>query len=241
MNIKHKLSALLCAILPASFAHADNTKINANGTIVELCAAAQTELKQNTATLQFSFESRNSDKRQAADEVNRLVDAGIKKIKAEYPSAKVITGGYNTYQYYDDKGKAQGWQATQSFSIETKNLTDVEPMTAALQTLGLSFNGVSFGLTREETERAQSQLYKTAFDDAQQRLKWMAQGMGKTGTWQIVKIDATNGNSCGGNMAVPMMAGFARAKAMDAEVSRPSLESGTQNVQLNLWIQARIK
>ncbi|GHA67647.1 hypothetical protein GCM10009007_05400 [Formosimonas limnophila] len=241
--MKYKLSALLCALLPASFAHA-NTKVDAsvNATVVELCAAAQITLKEDTATLQFSYEAKNADKRLTADKVNSTVAEAIKAIKTDYPSAKVITGGYSTYEDYDQKGKVIGWRAMQSFSIETKRLTDVPALTAALQTLDMSFNGVNYGLTSEETKRAQSQLYKTAFDDAQQRLKWMAQGMGKNGTWQIVKIDATNGNSCGGNMAVPMLAQVRTKGGFEAtDVVQPNLDSGTQNVQLNLWIQARIK
>lgn len=240
--LKNCLLALPFAGLFVTYAHAQAAPVNQNGTLVEMCASAQQEVEQDAAQASISYKIDNTDKRIAADAVNKKMTALINDIKAQYPSIEFGSQNYNTYQQYTPQGKSKTWTVEQSFSIATKKPKDMPAVVAMAQTAGVELNGLSAYLTPEATRLNQEKLYGQAFADVTLRLNAITKAMGRDSSWQIVHIDTTGQHGCGnGGGYVPMMRSMAAKSADAMEVSQPTLEQGKQTVQLSLWVAAKLK
>lgn len=218
------------------------SNINQTGTLVEMCASAQQEVEQDAANVQISYKAENRDKRIAADEVNKRMNAVIAQIKSDFPKVRIENQNYNTYQQYTPKGASKDWTVEQSFSLLSKNPKEVPSMVSLIQEAGVTVNGMNAYLTPEAAREAQEKLYNEAFDDVKLRLNAIAGAMGKNIAWDIVHVDTTGQRGCGGGgQYQPMMASRAMMKDAAVEVAPPTFEAGKQMVQLSVWVAAKFK
>ena len=216
--------------------------INQSGTLVELCAAAQQDVMQDAANVQVSYKAENRDKRIAADDVNKKMTSVIALIKAQYPKIEITNQNYNTYQNYNQKGQSKDWIVHQSFTLESKNPTEVPSLVSMLQEAGVTINGMNSYVSPATAKAAQQKLYAQAFDDVNLRLRAMSDAMGKPNAWRIVHIDTTGARGCGGGVSAMYARAPMLAKSAEAvDVAEPTLEISRDTIQLSLWIAAKMK
>lgn len=222
--------------------HAEVLPINQSGTLIEMCASAQQDVEQDAAQASIHYKVENSDKRLAADAVNKKMTALINLIKVQYPSIEFSNQSYNTYQQYTPQGQTKNWTVDQSFNIITKQPKDMTAVVAMAQTAGVELNGLNAYLSPEAARSNQEKLYGQAFADVTLRLNAITKAMGRDSAWQILHVDTTGQHGCGNGGGYVSMKMARSSMAIESlKVAEPTLEQGKESVQLNVWVAAKLK
>ena len=235
-----------------------------SGAVISMCAQGQETIEPDMANLSFSLVSKASDKIEAANKANKMQGEASRFVKSRDLEAKIVNQGYQTTQTYDRNNKPNGWQVSQNFVVKTKTLTDLDDMTAKLQGLGLVFEGINFSITKEKIDSLQDGLYKKAFANLQNRMDIITSGV-RAKKWEVVSLDMMSNRPCNeaavqaANVAVSQVNaamdygrfGYKGTEILgsgnfvdlkrDKSIAAPTFDAAEQTLQLNLWIQARIK
>jgi predicted secreted protein len=91
----------------------------------------------------------------------------------------VRTGNFSLYPRYGRDGKPIGWQGTAELILEGRDFARISSAAGKIQTLTVSH--VSFGLSREQRTRVESDAQGIAIEHFKVRASDIARGFGFTG------------------------------------------------------------
>lgn len=202
-----------------------------------MTGAAELELSNDEAVVQFYYEAQDADLAKAQATVNARVAEGMAALKRAEPKAEIETSGYGaTPVYSGGTGRTLvGWRVRQGVSLRTENLTSLPKTVAAVQST-LALGSVDFRLSRGTHEKAQSQLIQQAIANLNARVAAAASALGVPAN--RVRLEEVN---FGGREGGPIAVGVARMAAMASDaVPAPSFEPGRSIERLTVTGRARL-
>lgn len=228
----------LVALLWAASAEAQSpAPLPTAGTVVVMTGAAELELPNDEAVVQFYYEHQDPDLTKAQTAVNARVAEGMAALKRAEPKAEIETSGYGATPVYSaGSGRTLvGWRVRQGVSMRTESLTSLAKTVANVQST-LAVGGVDFRLSRVAREKAQAQLIQQAIANLNARVAAAAVALGVPAN--RVRLEEVNfGVREGG----PIPVGAARMATMASEaVPAPSFEPGRSLERLTVTGKARL-
>lgn len=216
-------SLLLCCLLPAAGALADN------GTILNLSASAQRELANDEVTASLYIQDRQAQPALLADRLNKAL-ARARAESAAFKQVEFSSGSYNSWPDYGRDGKIQGWQGRAQIRLKSSDFTASAELVARLQKFMLLEN-VQFGVADRSRRLAEDQLIPEAIAALQAQAAAAGKALGRS-RQQVLELSI-------GNMQAPPPQPMLRAKAMladaqAAEVTAPDWQPGNSQVQLSV-------
>lgn len=232
------IGVALSVLLWAAPAAAQNAApIPPAGTVVVMTGAAELELPNDEALVQFHYETQEADLTKAQAAVNARVADGMAALKRAEPKAEIETSGYGAFPVYSaGSGRTLvGWRVRQGVSMRTENLASLPKTVAATQST-LALGSVDFRLSRVARDKAQSQLIQQAIANLNARVAAAAIALGVPAN--RVRLEEVN---FGGREGGPIPVGAARMAAMASDaVPAPSFEPGRSIERLTVTGRARL-
>jgi predicted secreted protein len=171
-------------------------------------------------------EAENASPAAAASQVNATVAKAIAMAKA-YPTVKVGTAGYSTYQV-GEQNKPQRWHVSQSITLDATDFTAAATLITKLQEEGgMLLSNMGFSLSDKARHDAEDGVTQQAIKSWQERAQRAAQGLG-FGAWHTGRVTVQANES---GRVYPV----ARAQAMSMQQSAPvAMEAGTSDVTVTV-------
>ena len=227
--------AVACAALFAMACAAANAQAPAPmQPSVTVSASATATITNDRLQAWLRAEAENASASAAASQVNAAIAKALADAKA-FPSLKVASAGYSTYQV-SDKAKAQRWHVVQAISIDSADFTAAAAFITKMQDEnGLLLSGMGFTISEKARHEAEDSVTQQAIKTWQERAQQAARGLG-FGAWHTGRVTVQTSD---GGRVYPV----ARAQAMaaPAAVAPVTLEGGTTDVTVNVSGEALLE
>ncbi|MEJ2427133.1 MAG: SIMPL domain-containing protein [Candidatus Thiodiazotropha sp.] len=163
-------------------------------------------------------------------QVNHQIGEAVNQAH-QVSEVRVSTLGYQTYPVYQQQ-VLSGWRVRQSIRLESRNSEILSALIGNLQS-GLALESIRYTLSSKQRESVEQRLILQAIDGFRQRAEQITQQMERH---RYRLVDMTIHTDTPVDTSPPMRA---RMMAMEASIPPPTLEGGTQTVQVN--IEGRIE
>ncbi|MCF6235931.1 MAG: SIMPL domain-containing protein [Gammaproteobacteria bacterium] len=220
------LTGLVVSLFLAQATWADSEKLHYNQ--VNLSATASDEIKNDILVAMLYAQEEGRYPNNLADRVNEKISKAVEKAKQQ-AEIKVQTLAYRTNPYYK-KQKIAGWRVRQSIRLESKNFSQLSQLIGDLQE-SLALEQVSYQVSLERRAEAENRVITKAITAFKERAGIISQQLG----FVSYKLIDVNVNTSGG---YPVMQGRMSSEmyAKDGlrQMAAPTLEGGTQTIQVNI-------
>ena len=233
MKVTIFLGAVVCAIAGAAGLARAQTPAPAQPSVT-VSASATATLTNDRLQAWLRAEAENASASAAASQVNAAIAKALADAKA-FPSLKVASAGYSTYQV-SDKAKAQRWHVVQTIAVDTGDFNAAAAFITKMQDEnGLLLSGMGFTLSEKARHEAENSVTQQAIKTWQERAQQAAQGLG-FGVWRTGRVSVQTSD---GGRVYPV----ARAQAMaaPAAVAPVALEAGTTDVTVTVSGEALLE
>lgn len=193
--------------------------------VLQLAASGTVEVQQDLLSLQLSTTREGPDAAQVQTQLKAALDAALTEArKAAQPGQMDLrTGNFRLYPRHNREGRISGWQGTAELVLEGRDFARITQTAGRIQ--GMTMQGVSFGLSREQRAKVEAEAQALAIDRFKARAGELAKGFGFTG-WSLREV-AVQSNNQGMPPRPQMMA--MEAKAASADMAVP-VEAGKSTV-----------
>jgi predicted secreted protein len=216
---------LLAAILACAATLAQAQMSAPSQPIVTVTASATTTVANDRLQAWLRAEADNASASAAANQVNAAIAKALADAKA-YPSVKVATAGYATYQV-GEKPAAQRWRVVQTITLESGDFTAAANLITRLQDEDkLLLSGMGFTLSEKARRAAEDSVTQRAIRGWQQRAQEAAHGLGFA-AWRPGRVTVQTGEP---SRVYPML----RAQALGAPAAPVQVEAGTTEVNVTV-------
>lgn len=192
---------------------------------IHLSASASMEVENDTLSAQLYAQQEGSDLPGLADAVNRRISQAVERIKAE-DGVKLQTQGYQTYPIYTQQ-RVTGWRVRQTLRIESRDADKLSRLLSELQS-SLALESVNYSVSSEQREVAEEKLIGEAIRSFQKRAEQVTRHLGRS-DYRLVEMRINTSEQ-----TVQPIRMRASMMAMEASVAPPSLEAGSQTVQVEI-------
>lgn len=206
------------------------------GAEIEVPATVRMDFPNDKATIFFYTLVESDNLLDVQSKVNASMAEAQKVIKDFSSIAKIENAGYTTEPIYNNPAEGQarqivGWKARQSIKVETEDVQGVSALVQIVQGANIALSNVSFSLTPETREAAESKLIAASVDSLNKKAALIAQAMKlPSESVRVVKLNF------GGDFAET--AQFAprmfMAKSANALPAAPNFEVGTTTLSLSI-------
>jgi len=196
--------------------------------LVTLSASASMQVPQDVLTLSLTTQREGVEAQTVQSQLKAALDAALTLAKREVQSSEleVHTGHFGLLPRYDRNGKLTGWQGSAELVLRGSDFARLGEVAGRLNTLTVA--NVSFGLTPQQRQNAQSQAQGQAIAQFRQRASAIAESFGFK---SYTLIEAQVGSDDAEGLRPPRMAMSARSLAADAPVP---LEAGVSTVSVTV-------
>lgn len=218
--------ALLAPLAPpAALAQSPAAAVAADETLLRLTETGEVKRAPDELRLDLRAEARGSDAAGVQAQVNRAVQAALERAKG-VTGVRASTNGYWTNR---EGAPARAWVASQRIALRGAEPAPLLELAGTLQTQGLALDGMSWGLSREQSQAARAEAGRLAIDQLRARAAAVADqlGMEVAGIRQIT-LDAADAP------VMPRMAMAMRASAADAAPPPPAAAPEDVTITANL-------
>lgn len=177
-----KNSFLLFAFLTIStFVYAQN---NNTVPLITVNGESIVKIKPDEVTLNFGVETRNMEAKAAKEENDKLMSAILKYLKSQKVDAKNVQTDYVRLNpvYNHQKGKEEGFVATQSVRVKITDVSQYETISSGLLERGINqINSIEFTTSKlkEHEAEARNLAIKSAKEKAEAMASQIGQSIGK--------------------------------------------------------------
>lgn len=208
------------------------------GTLVLMTGAAEVELANDEAVVNFFYEAQDADLTRAQSLVNQRVGDGTAALKRADPKAQIETSGYSSYPVYSSGSNRAitGWRVRQGVTARTENLAAL-PKTVAAAQPSLALGGIDFRLSKAAREKVEAQLIQLAVANLNSRFTAAAQSMGVAAN--RIRVEEINFGVREAGSPQPLAMRAMAAPASDA-APPPTFESGRSLERLTVTGKARL-
>jgi predicted secreted protein len=227
MNL-HWLGGLLLATAAASAA-AQNVPYPPPQNVLQLSASGTVEVTQDLLVMNLSTTREGTDATAVQAQLKTALDTALAEARksAQPGQLDVRTGNFALYPRHNRDGKISGWQGTAELILEGRDFPRITQAAGRIQTMTLA--GVSFGLSREQRAKVESDAQSIAIERFKARAAELAKSFGFSGyTLREVSVQA---NEPGFPRPVPMARMAAGAEMAQSPVP---VEAGKAAVSVNV-------
>jgi predicted secreted protein len=220
--------AILLLALAAGGASAQNVPYPPPQNVLQLSATGTVEAAQDVLVLQLSTTREGTDAAQVQAQLKTVLDAALAEAKkAAVPGQMdVRTGNFALYPRHNRDGRISGWQGTAELLLEGRDFPRISQAAGRIQ--GMTVAGSSFGLSREQRAKVETEAQDIAIARFRSKAAELTKGFGFTGyTLREVNVQA---NEPG--FPRPMMARM--AAGAEAAQSPVPVEAGKASVTVTV-------
>lgn len=240
-----RLAAACCAVftLAVSVSHAqqpESTQTSRQSTSaadsrkqapeLNLQASAFIAVPQDTVHITLAAEFDADTQNKATTQLSAVLDEAVKRTEGAN-GIQVQTSGYNVWPNTNEKGKIQSWRARGEIVLQSKDFAAASALASKLSDK-VAISQISFSLSREALDAAETKLLKQAADAFFSRAQAAATAFGYS-NYRVQQLDLSGG---GPEMSAPRPM-RAMAKSSLSSVSGYAdtpLEAGTVPVTLSV-------
>jgi predicted secreted protein len=192
---------------------------------IQLNADASMQVENDTLSARLYAQREGSDLSRLADEVNRKITQAVARVK-QVEGVTLQTQGYHTYPVYQQQ-RLSGWRVRQSIHLESRDAAKLSRLLGELQS-SLALESLQYNVSPAQRQTAEEQLIGQAIDAFQQRAALVTKQLGRS-DYRLVEMHINTS----GEVIQPRRL-RAGVMAMEASVAPPSLEAGSQTLQVNV-------
>ena len=235
MKITTKLIAVSALIACAGASFAQNSPPTELRNIVQLSATGTVEVQQDLLSLSLTTTREGTDANAVQGQLKAALDAALAEArKAVLPGQlDVRTGNFSLHPRYTQGGRISGWNGTAELVLEGRDFGRITQTAARIQTMTLG--GVSFGLSREQRAKVETEAQTIAIERFKAKAAELAKGFGFTG-YSLREV-SVNANDQGFPRPVRMAM---EAKAASAD-SALQVEAGKSTVMVTVSGSVQLK
>ena len=229
------ISTVLLAAAFASGAWAQTGPYAPPQNVLQLSASGSVEVQQDLLGLSLTTTRDGADASGVQSQLKAALEAALSEAKksAQPGQLDVRTGNFGLYPRYTPAGKISGWNGTAELVLEGRDFSRITQTAARITTLTLG--SVSFGLSREQRLKVETDAQQLAIDQFKLKAGELAKGFGFSGyTLREIAVNANDG----GNYPRPRMAMQAKAGAAEAAVP---VEPGKTSVTVTVSGTVQLK
>lgn len=204
--------------------------------VVQLSASGSVEVQQDLLSISMNTSRDGSDAGAVQSQLKTAIDAALAEARkvAQPGQLDVRTGNFSLYPRYGRDGKPIGWTGSAEVILEGHDFARISATAGKIQTL--TVGNVSFGLSREQRAKVESDAQGIAIERFKARATDIARGFGFGGyTLREVNVSA---NDQGFTPRPRLMASEARATMADAPVP---VEAGKTSVVVTVSGSVQLK
>jgi predicted secreted protein len=208
--------SLLAACAMAATAAVSAQTLPPPQNVLQLQATGTVEVQQDLLMLNLSTAKEGTDPSAVQNQLKAAVDAALVEArKAAQPGQlDVRTGNFALYPRNNRDGRISGWTGTAEVVLEGRDFARITQAAARITTMTLG--GVSFGLSREQRARVETEAQALAIERFKARAAELAKGFGFGG--YTLREVAVNANEPGFMPRERMMTMQAKGASADAPV-----------------------
>lgn len=192
--------------------------------VLQLAASGTVEVQQDLLTLQLSTTREGTDPAQVQTQLKAALDAALNEARkfAQPGQLDLRTGNFSLFPRNNREGRISGWQGTAELVLEGRDFARITQTAGRIQ--GMTMGGVSFGLSREQRARVETEAQAMAIERFKAKAGELAKGFGFTG-WSLREVSVQSNDQ--GTPRPRMMA--MEAKSASADMAVP-VEAGKSTV-----------
>lgn len=203
--------------------------------VLQLSASGSVEVQQDLLSLNLTTTREGSDANTVQGQLKAALDAALAEArKAALPGQlDVRTGNFSLHPRYTQGGRISGWNGTAELVLEGRDFGRITQTAAKIQTMTLG--GVSFGLSREQRTKVETEAQTIAIERFKAKAAELAKGFGFSG-YSLREV-SVNANDQGFPRPVRMAM---EAKALSAD-SALQVEAGKSTVLVTVSGTVQLK
>lgn len=204
--------------------------------VVQLAANGSVEVQQDLLMISMNTTREGTDAVAVQTQLKTALDAAIQEAKKATLAGQMDlrTGNFSLYPRHGRDGKISGWQGSVELVLEGRDFTRISATAGKIQTL--TMGGVSFGLSREQRLKVESEAQAQAIERFKSKADAIAKSFG-FGNFTLREV-SVNANDQGYTPRPRMMAMEARAVSSDAPVP---VEAGKSTVVVTVAGSVQLK
>lgn len=191
--------------------------------IVSLSASATRTVQNDIATASLFVEKEDSDAAKVTEAVTVQANKAYAVLK-DFPELKVKTASHQAYPIWD-KNRVTRWRVRHEIWVEAADFKILSKAIGAAQPY-VQLSGIQFSVSGKLRDATESQLIQEASTAFKKRADLVRQSFGAT-AYRIREIALQSGEP-------PRIAPMLRTMAASAEISPPSLEGGSNEINLTI-------
>lgn len=197
--------------------------------VLQLSASGSVEVQQDLLSLNLNTTRDGTEPQAVQSQLKAALDGALAEARktAQPGQMDVRTGTFGIYPRYSRDGKISGWNGTAELVLEGRDFARITQTAARIQTLTVA--GSSFGLSREQRAKVESDAQAVAIERFKAKAGELAKGFGFSG-YSLREV-AVNSNDQVFGPRPRMMA--MEAKAGAAEMPVP-VEAGKSTVTVTV-------
>jgi predicted secreted protein len=184
--------------------------------VLQLQASGTVEVQQDLLMLNLTTAREGSDPAVVQGQLKAALDAALTEARksAQPGQLDVRTGNFALYPRNNREGRISGWTGTAELVLEGRDFARITQTAARINTM--TMGGVSFGLSREQRARVETEAQSVAIERFKAKAAELARGFGFAG--YTLREVAVNANDQGFMPRQRMMAMEGRAQSAEAPV-----------------------
>ncbi len=204
--------------------------------VVQLSASASVEVQQDLIAISMNTTREGADAGTVQNQLKVALDAALTEARKVVQPGQldVRTGNFSIYPRYGRDGKITAWQGSAEMVMEGRDFARISATAGKLQTLTLG--NVSFGLSREQRAKVESDAQAQAIERFKAKADGIARAFGFTG--YTLREVSVNANDQGFVPRPRVMAMEARSAVSDAPVP---VEAGRSTVLVTVSGAVQLK
>jgi predicted secreted protein len=224
-----------CALAAATLAAPAQTLAPPQN-VLQLQATGTVEVQQDLLMLNLTTAREGPDPAVVQGQLKTALDAALAEARksAQPGQLDVRTGNFALYPRHNREGRISGWTGTAELVLEGRDFARITQTAGRIQTMTLG--GVSFGLSREQRGRVETEAQGIAIERFKAKAAELAKGFGFAG--YTLREVAVNTNEPGFMPMRRMVAQEAKALAADAAVP---VEPGKSSVIVTVSGSVQLK
>jgi predicted secreted protein len=149
--------------------------------VLQLSASGSVEVQQDLLHLNLTTTREGTDANAVQGQLKAALDTALAEArKAAVPGQlDVRTGNFSLHPRYTQGGKISGWNGTAELILEGRDFGRITQAAARIQTMTLG--GVSFGLSREQRAKVETDAQTIAIERFKAKAAELAKGFGFSG------------------------------------------------------------
>jgi predicted secreted protein len=190
---------------------------------INLSVSAEQQVDNDTLVAVMSAQQEGNDPSRLAREVNQRIQQAVDQAKQD-PAIRVQTLDYQTAPIYRNQALA-GWRVRQSIRLESQESAALSKLIGELQQ-ELGVDNITYTISPQRRKESEDRLITQAIARFKQRAEMISTQIGHPG-YRLVEMNVNTH----GHTPRPMQV---RAMSMEAQAAAPTLEAGSQRVEVKI-------